>query len=377
MLSTSAGLISLSFQRPRSSSPRPHPRAICDASAPTTSARLACAGAREPLHEATLDLADQRGAFEHQRRVKLQKARAGRRSSSMPLPGNRCRRRRRAAGDRRGANEPRQACVSTRQRADDPTSRLLRAQARSSLSEAGRVKVVLATTSPSMPRASTTATISSSSESDRSGAIFTRSGVRFSCAASAWARASSARATRSSSASLPCNPRKPGVLGEETLMVMKAQSRASAAMHDGVITGAIGRELVRPDVHPDDAGGAAPRGKLRRDRLDARAVQPITVDHGFIGRQAEKARPRISRLRQRRHAADLDEAEAEPKTSVDRLTILVETGRKPDRIREGEAEGLRRKPCVLGGAVPLAAADARPRSRDDARAPHRARRERA
>ncbi len=52
-------------------------------------------------------------------------------------------------------------------------------------------------------------------------------------------------------------------------------------------------------------------------------------------------------MRQRRHAADFDEAEAEPQTSGDGLAILVEACRKPHGIGEGEAEGLRGKPRVV------------------------------
>ena len=51
-------------------------------------------------------------------------------------------------------------------------------------------------------------------------------------------------------------------------------------------------------------------------------------------RNAEQARPRIARLRPRRHAAQFEEAEAERGERVDVLGVLVEAGGEADRIRE-------------------------------------------
>ena len=44
-------------------------------------------------------------------------------------------------------------------------------------------------------------------------------------------------------------------------------------------------------------------------------------------------------MRQRRHSADLDEAEAEPERAVDRFGMFVEAGGEPDRIAETQTEG--------------------------------------
>ena len=76
----------------------------------------------------------------------------------------------------------------------------------------------------------------------------------------------------------------------------------------------------------------AARRKARRDGLDALAVEAEPVDHRLVGIEAKQARPRIARLRLRRHAAGLDEAEAEPEQRIDHFGILVEAGRKADRI---------------------------------------------
>jgi hypothetical protein len=87
--------------------------------------------------------------------------------------------------------------------------------------------VVLATIIPSIARRRATATIPSSSGKVRSGAILISIGVRRPLRADASSRASSARATRSSSAASACRSRRPGVLGEETLMVRKSATGAS------------------------------------------------------------------------------------------------------------------------------------------------------
>jgi len=83
------------------------------------------------------------------------------------------------------------------------------------VSVAGRATVVFETMSPSIRRMSAVATMSSRPRASRSGAILSMSGRRGSVAS----RASTTRAIRSSSASRRCKSRKPGVFGEETLIV--------------------------------------------------------------------------------------------------------------------------------------------------------------
>ena len=84
---------------------------------------------------------------------------------------------------------------------------------------------------------------------------------------------------------------------------------------------------------------ARARREARRDGRDAVAVEAEPVDHRLVGIEAEQARARIARLRLRRHAADLDEAETEPQQRIRHLGILVEAGRKPDRIGKAQPEG--------------------------------------
>ena len=82
----------------------------------------------------------------------------------------------------------------------------------------GRPIVVLPTIMPSILRARATPTMSSRSESDRSGAILSSTGVGPARGATR-SRASTTRASRSSSADACCRSRRPGVFGDEMLTV--------------------------------------------------------------------------------------------------------------------------------------------------------------
>ena len=120
-------------------------------------------------------------------------------------------------------------------------------------------------------------------------------------------------------------------------VIAKAGERRDA---DRVIAAAIGRCLVRSDIHANDARRAAPRLEPPRHRLDALAVEAVAVDHGLIRRQAKQARPRVARLRQRRHATDLDGAKAKAQATIDRLAVLVEAGGEAERIWKSTTERL-------------------------------------
>ncbi len=66
-------------------------------------------------------------------------------------------------------------------------------------------------------------------------------------------------------------------------------------------------------------------------------------------RQPEQTRPGIARLRPRRDAAELDEAEAECGERVDVLGVLVEARREAHRVGEVEAHDAHRgarDPCL-------------------------------
>ena len=80
---------------------------------------------------------------------------------------------------------------------------------------------------------------------------------------------------------------------------------------------------------------------------DALAVEAEPVDHAFVGVEAKQARTRIARLRLRRHAADLDEAEAEPEQLIRHLGILVEARREADRIGKRQPERLHAQLLVV------------------------------
>ncbi len=89
------------------------------------------------------------------------------------------------------------------------------------------------------------------------------------------------------------------------------------------------------------------RGEPAQHGVGAFAVEAEPVDHALVGMEPEQARARIAGLRQRRHRADLDEAEAEPQQRVGHLGMLVEARRHADRIGEIEAEGTHREPRIV------------------------------
>src|SRR5262249_31397169 len=117
-----------------------------------------------------------------------------------------------------------------------------------------------------------------------------------------------------------------------------------------VVGDPIGRILVGADIDADDAALRRAGREPAQHGVGAFAVEAQAIDHAFVGRQAEQARPRIARLRQRRDGPDLHEAEAEPKQRGRHPAMLVETGRHSHRIAEVEAERPHCQPrIVLGG----------------------------
>ena len=66
-------------------------------------------------------------------------------------------------------------------------------------------------------------------------------------------------------------------------------------------------------------------------------VEAEPVDDRPVGGKPENARLRIAGLRQRRHRADLGEAEAERQQRVRHFAVLVVAGRHAERIGEVEA----------------------------------------
>ena len=99
------------------------------------------------------------------------------------------------------------------------------------------------------------------------------------------------------------------------------------------------------------------RREPRQHNSRALAVEAEPVDHGLVGFEAKQPRARIARLRQWRHRADFDKAEAETQQRVRHLGVLVEARRDPDRIGEIEPErshrsGANHRPeAVAGGQI--------------------------
>ena len=116
---------------------------------------------------------------------------------------------------------------------------------------------------------------------------------------------------------------------------------------DHVVGGGVGRFLVLADIGADQPGPPAPRFQPAGDRVQPVVVEAIAVDHRLGFRHAEDARAGIARLRTRRHAADLDEAEALGEHGIGHFRILVEAGGKADRIGEVQPPDARPEDRVL------------------------------
>ncbi len=209
----------------------------------------------------------------------------------------------------------------------------------------GRLTVVLPTIMPSMRWRRAIPTTSSRSPSVRSGAILSSSGVRAPRLGRPLARIDHAGEQVVERRGLlqvaqSGRVRRRDIDGEEVDMGGERRD----AGH--VVGGTIDRILVGADVDADDAAAAA-RREARRDGRDAVAVEAEPVDHRLVGIEAKQPRPRIARLRLRRHAAGFDEAEPEPEQRVHHFGILVEAGREPDRIGEPQAESRNGELCVV------------------------------
>ncbi len=115
-----------------------------------------------------------------------------------------------------------------------------------------------------------------------------------------------------------------------------------------VVDGALDRRIgVLADVQAQHTTNLAPLRCLHvaDERIDAAVVEAHAVDQRIGRRQPKHARPRVARLRARRHGAHFDEAEAERAKRVDIGAVLVQPRRQPDRIRERDPHhraGLRR-----------------------------------
>ncbi len=76
-------------------------------------------------------------------------------------------------------------------------------------------------------------------------------------------------------------------------------------------------------------------------------IEAHAIDDGPVPGQAEQTGLRIAGLRTRRHAADLDEAEALAEHGVGYLAILIEAGGETDRIGKIEPPMAAREARIL------------------------------
>src|SRR5680860_1433664 len=79
-----------------------------------------------------------------------------------------------------------------------------------------------------------------------------------------------------------------------------------------------------------------PLGQRRR----AAVVEAHAVDQRLFLRQPQESWSRVARLRERRHAAQLERAEAESREARNGHAVLVEAGGKADGVGERKAEHL-------------------------------------
>ena len=142
----------------------------------------------------------------------------------------------------------------------------------------------------------------------------------------------------------------------------------------------VGRGLVLPEVDSNPNRRRQRSGEVRGDARPADAVEPEAVDDRAIALQPEQPRPWIARLRPGRHRAHFHERKAERRPRRRGRAVLVEPGRKPNRMIEGESKqtsGTSAGP-VADAAAPRARArppvGAAPTSSNRARVQHRAQR---
>ena len=178
------------------------------------------------------------------------------------------------------------------------------------------------------------AAMSSSSSSRRSGAILSSMGGRSACSLrAALSRASKLLQFR---ARLQRPQARRVGRGDVDREIGGEMREGRDALH--IIADPVRRILVGADVDADDAAAAPPRFEPPQHGVMAFVVEAHAVDHRRVLRKPEQPRARVSRLRQRRHRADLGEAEAQRQHLVRHLGILVEARRQPQRIGKAQAQ---------------------------------------
>ena len=150
-------------------------------------------------------------------------------------------------------------------------------------------------------------TISSSSASDRSGAIFSSTGVGPALRVDALARVDHPRQQIVERRRL-LQIAQPRRVGRRNIDGDVARDRREALDQPHVIGDAVGRVFVGADIDADNAAGARARREPPERRVRALRIEAEPVDHAAIGVEAKHPRSRIARLRLRRDGADFDEA---------------------------------------------------------------------
>src|SRR5262249_44550195 len=121
-------------------------------------------------------------------------------------------------------------------------------------------------------------------------------------------------------------------------------AQAIAIVVSGMLEWRLG---VLADVDPQHAAvGGVP--DVFDETVHPAAVESQAIDHCVRGGKAKPPGTRVARLRARRDCSDLDESEAQRSERVDVISVLVEPGRQPDRVREPDAHDVARA-CIRTG----------------------------
>ena len=77
---------------------------------------------------------------------------------------------------------------------------------------------------------------------------------------------------------------------------------------DMIILNRVGAGFIGTDINPENCWAVLFRSQISRGIFDTVSIEPVAVDHGFIGRQTKHPWPRVSGLRQGCDSADFNMA---------------------------------------------------------------------
>ena len=199
-----------------------------------------------------------------------------------------------------------------------------------------RPSVVFETMTPSTLLARTSAAMSASSASPRSGAILRNTGtLRPASACFVACRHDAGKQFGQRLALL--HAAQAGRVGRRDVDGQVGRDIGEAPNAGLIVGDAVGAVLVGADVDPDDAAAAGARSTGAGGSASCPSLlKPSRLITAWSAVEPENARLRISRLRQRRHRSDLGEAEAEPEQCVRHLGVLVVARRHAERVGKVE-----------------------------------------